>query len=69
LPNFVATKVTFFCNKSCWDIVDLFLGLFTQKAMGWVLRQAHRHFPQSIEDFVAQQPLPALSRREALKHA
>ncbi|WP_336515596.1 DNA alkylation repair protein [Pollutibacter soli] len=41
---------------------------FVQKAIGWVLRQYARTNPEWVKMFVEQTQLPALSRREALKH-
>jgi len=41
---------------------------FLQKAIGWALRQFARHDPDWVRNFVAEQPLAPLSKREALKH-
>ncbi len=41
---------------------------FIQKAIGWALRQYGRHNPDGVKAFVLSTELPALSRREALKH-
>lgn len=41
---------------------------FIQKAIGWALRQYARTNPKSVKDFVNNNPLPALSVREAMKH-
>lgn len=41
---------------------------FIQKAMGWALRQFARQDADWVRNFVAQQPLPKLTQREALKH-
>jgi len=40
---------------------------FIQKAIGWALRELSKTDPQAVVDFVSREPLPALSRREALK--
>lgn len=40
---------------------------FIQKAMGWALRHYSRTDAKWVTDFVAHQPLPALSKREALR--
>lgn len=40
---------------------------FIQKAMGWALRERSKTNPDAIVDFVTRSPLPALTRREALK--
>lgn len=42
---------------------------FIRKAIGWALRDAARHHPVAVQDFVAQmgERLAPLSRREALK--
>jgi 3-methyladenine DNA glycosylase AlkD len=40
---------------------------FIQKAMGWALRHYSRTDAQWVMHFVEQQPLPALSKREALR--
>lgn len=40
---------------------------FIQKAMGWALRHYSRTDAQWVMNFVEQQPLPALSKREALR--
>ena len=42
---------------------------FVQKAMGWALRNLYRHLPDLVADFVKNNQLPNLTRREALKHA
>ena len=41
---------------------------FIQKAIGWSLRQAARFYPDWVLEFVGAHELPALSKREALKH-
>lgn len=41
---------------------------FIQKAIGWVLRQYARTNPNWVLQFVQNNSLPALSKREALKH-
>lgn len=41
---------------------------FIQKAIGWALRQYARFAPESVMDFVKQNKLKPLSKREALKH-
>lgn len=41
---------------------------FLQKAMGWALRQYARTDAPWVLNFVAQQSLPKLTQREALKH-
>ena len=41
---------------------------FIQKAIGWSLRQAARSYPDWVLEFVGEHTLPALSKREALKH-
>lgn len=41
---------------------------FLQKAAGWALRQYARTDPDEVRRFVHTHPLPALTRREALKH-
>lgn len=40
---------------------------FIKKAIGWALRQYGKFNPQAVIDFVEQQPMSNLSRREALK--
>jgi 3-methyladenine DNA glycosylase AlkD len=40
---------------------------FVQKAIGWALREYSKSAPDAVRRFVAETPLPALSRREALK--
>lgn len=41
---------------------------FIRKAIGWSLRQLYRNYPKLTVDFVAQQPLSNLSKKEALKN-
>jgi 3-methyladenine DNA glycosylase AlkD len=41
---------------------------FIQKAIGWVLRQYARTFPDRVKSFVLEHQLKPLSQREALKH-
>ncbi|MDQ0340674.1 3-methyladenine DNA glycosylase AlkD [Caldalkalibacillus uzonensis] len=41
---------------------------FIQKAIGWALREYAKTNPGSVRRFVEETDLPALSRREALKH-
>lgn len=41
---------------------------FIQKAIGWSLRAYAKTNPEWVTHFVDSYPLPALSRREALKH-
>ena len=42
---------------------------FVQKAAGWALRQYARTEPGRVQEFIADNPqLPALTRREGLKH-
>jgi len=41
---------------------------FIQKAIGWVLREYARTNPQWVKEFVSSNNLPALSKREAMKH-
>ena len=41
---------------------------FIQKAAGWALRQYARTDADAVRAFVAAHPLPALTRREALRH-
>ncbi len=42
---------------------------FLQKGAGWALRQHARRYPEAVREFVAAHPdLPALTRREAMKH-
>jgi 3-methyladenine DNA glycosylase AlkD len=41
---------------------------FIQKAMGWILRQAARYHTDWVLHFVEVNRLPALTKREALKH-
>jgi len=41
---------------------------FIQKAIGWALREYAKVNPAWVKQFVQQHPLPALSKREALKH-
>jgi 3-methyladenine DNA glycosylase AlkD len=41
---------------------------FIQKAIGWALREYAKTNPESVLRFVELTDLPALSRREALKH-
>lgn len=41
---------------------------FIQKAIGWILRQYARTYPDWVRGFVERTPLKPLSRREALKH-
>ena len=40
---------------------------FLQKAMGWALREYSKTDAAQVTQFVAEQPLPALTQREALK--
>jgi 3-methyladenine DNA glycosylase AlkD len=40
---------------------------FIQKAIGWALREYSKVAPEAVQTFVAETPLAALSRREALK--
>ncbi len=40
---------------------------FVQKAIGWALREYGKTNPNWVKQFVAQQTLPALSKREALR--
>ncbi|MBW4656506.1 MAG: DNA alkylation repair protein [Kaiparowitsia implicata GSE-PSE-MK54-09C] len=40
---------------------------FIQKAIGWALREYSKVAPEAVQIFVAETPLAALSRREALK--
>jgi 3-methyladenine DNA glycosylase AlkD len=40
---------------------------FIQKGIGWALREYSRTNPDAVKDFVADAPLAALSKREALK--
>jgi 3-methyladenine DNA glycosylase AlkD len=62
--------------RTDWDLLrSLILRLsgseefFIQKAIGWALRQYARSAPETVYEWVRSQDLPALSRREALKHA
>jgi 3-methyladenine DNA glycosylase AlkD len=41
---------------------------FVQKAIGWVLREYTRYYPEKIVGFVENNELANLSRREALKY-
>jgi 3-methyladenine DNA glycosylase AlkD len=41
---------------------------FVQKAIGWMLREHARVDVEWVREFVASHHLPALSKREALKH-
>jgi 3-methyladenine DNA glycosylase AlkD len=41
---------------------------FIQKAIGWALRQYARTDPEWVMDFVGNNALAPLSKREALKH-
>ena len=41
---------------------------FIQKAIGWALRNYARYNPEWVRQFIAEHTLPALSKREALKH-
>ncbi|WP_096200277.1 DNA alkylation repair protein [Bacillus sp. FJAT-45350] len=41
---------------------------FVQKAIGWVLREYAKTFPENVKSFVANNNLKPLSKREALKH-
>jgi len=41
---------------------------FIQKAIGWALRQYARNNPLAVQQFVEQNQLAPLSKREALKH-
>ena len=41
---------------------------FVQKAIGWVLREYAKSNPQWVIDFVNNNTLPSLSKREAMKH-
>lgn len=41
---------------------------FIQKAIGWALREYGKTNPDWVRQFVSGHALPALSRREALKH-
>lgn len=43
-------------------------GFFIQKAMGWSLRQAAKFHTEWVYHFVTMNSLPALTKREALKH-
>ncbi|MFP5040158.1 DNA alkylation repair protein [Parasediminibacterium sp. JCM 36343] len=40
---------------------------FIQKAIGWALREYSKTNPDWVTDFVASNPLPALSKREAMR--
>jgi len=40
---------------------------FIQKAMGWALRQYSKISPQSVSRFIANEPLPSLTKREGMK--
>ncbi len=41
---------------------------FVQKAIGWILREYARTNPTWVIEFVNTHTLPALSKREAMKH-
>lgn len=41
---------------------------FIRKAIGWSLRQYAKYEPEWVREFVAHQPMSALSKKEALKH-
>lgn len=41
---------------------------FIQKAIGWALREYAKTNPDTVKEFVEEQPLKPLSKREALKH-
>ena len=41
---------------------------FIQKAIGWVLREYAKTNPAIVKEFVEENPLKPLSKREALKH-
>lgn len=41
---------------------------FIQKAIGWILREISKTNPQYVIQFVETHDLPALSKREALRH-
>lgn len=41
---------------------------FVQKAIGWVLREFARTDAEWVKEFVSAHDLPALSKREAMKH-
>lgn len=40
---------------------------FIRKAIGWVLREYSRTYPERVKDFVEEASLIGLSRREALR--
>jgi 3-methyladenine DNA glycosylase AlkD len=40
---------------------------FIQKAIGWALREYAKTNPTWVKNFVQDNPLPSLSKREALK--
>ncbi len=52
------------------DIVNLSSSkeFFVQKAIGWVLREFARTDAEWVKKFVSTHDLPALSKREAMKH-
>jgi 3-methyladenine DNA glycosylase AlkD len=55
-------------SKMCLEKADT-REFFLAKAMGWALRQYARQEPELVRAFVQKNPqLPALTRREALKH-
>lgn len=54
--------------RACIAIPALAREFFIQKAIGWALRDYARTAPAAVLSFVNQTSLPALSRREALKH-
>jgi len=41
---------------------------FIQKAIGWALRELGKTYPETVVEFVGENDLKPLSRREALKH-
>ena len=43
-------------------------GFFIRKGIGWALREYAKTAPTTVLHFVRNQPLAALSKREALKH-
>ena len=41
---------------------------FIQKAIGWSLRQYSKYNPQAVRDFMAENKLSGLAKREASKY-
>ncbi len=62
-------------NKTDFELLKLLIienkydkEFFIQKAIGWSLRQYAKFQPELVKEFVEQENLQGLARREALKH-